>query len=132
MEMDQEKSHDTSDHYGDGTVTMLSEELIKSADAVSAAIRNTPEYTEFTEKKKQARLNPDTKALIERARDLQNRLMDIPEEERNSDYAEKLQDEYEEIVENTAVYDYSRAEGLYMTMLQEVLGRIIENVDVDV
>lgn len=111
---------------------MLSEELIKSADAVSAAIRETPEYTEFTQKKKQVRSDPDTKALIERARDLQNRLMDIPEEERNNDYAEHLQDEYEEIVENTAVYDYSRAEGLYMTMLQEVLGRIIENVDVDV
>ena len=111
---------------------MLSEALEKSADAVSSAVRQTPEYRDFTEKKRLVRSDPDTRALIERARDLQNRLMEIPEEERGSDYAERLQDEYEEIAENTAVYDYSRAEGLYMTMLQEVLGRIIENVDIDV
>ena len=55
--------------------------------------------------------------------------MNIPEDERNSDYAESLLNEYEEITENTAVYDYSRAESLYVTMLQEVLGSIVESVD---
>ena len=58
--------------------------------------------------------------------------MDIPEEERNSDYAESLQDEYEEITENTAVYEYARAESAYVTMIQEVFGTIIENLDIDV
>ena len=110
---------------------MINEALARSADAISAAIKQTTEYKTFIEKKQMVRSDPSAKALIDRARDLQNRLMEIPEEERNSDLAERLQDEYEEIAENTAVYDYSRAEGMYMTMLQEVLGRIIENVDID-
>ena len=110
---------------------MLSDALVKAADAVSDAIRQTPEYTDFIDRKKRVRSDPDAKVLIERARNLQNRLMEIPEEERNSDYAEQLQEEYEEIAENTAVYEYSRAEGMYMTMLQEVLGSIIESVDID-
>lgn len=111
---------------------MISDELSKAADAVSEAIRQTPEYRGFTERKKLAGLDPETRSIIDRARELQNRLMEIPEDERNSDLAERLQEEYEEIAENTAVYEYSRAEALYMTMLQEVLGRIIENVEVDI
>ncbi|MCR5300830.1 MAG: YlbF family regulator [Lachnospiraceae bacterium] len=111
---------------------MISDELAKAADTVSEAIKQTPEYRGFTERKKLANLDPETKALIDRARDLQTRLMEIPEEERNSDHAERLQEEYEEVAENTAVYEYSRAEALYMTMIQEVLGRIIENVDIDI
>lgn len=111
---------------------MSNDALMQAADAVSAAIRQTPEYTEFMEKKRQVKSDPQAKALIDKARRLQNRLMEIPENDRNSDYAEQLQEEYEEISENTAVYDYSRAEGLYITMLQEVLGRIIDNVDIEI
>ena len=111
---------------------MLNEGLIRAADALSAVIRQTPEYTGFMEKKRQVRSDPESRALIEKARNLQNRLMEIPEDERSSDLAEQLQEEYEEMAENTAVYDYSRAEGMYMTMLQEVLGRIIDSVDIDI
>ena len=111
---------------------MLSDKLVKTAEAVTAAIMETQEYADFERQKKAVRQDPETRKLIEHARNLQNRLMSIPEDERNSDYAEALQDEYEEISENTAVYDYSRAESAYMTMIQEVLGTIIENVDIDI
>ena len=110
---------------------MLNDQLAKTAEAVTSAIKETQEYIEFERQKKIVRSDPATRKLIEDARNLQKRLMEIPEDQRNSDYAESLQDEYEEIAENTAVYDYARAESAYMTMIQEVLGSIIENVDID-
>ncbi len=111
---------------------MLNEKLTKAVENVIEEIRETPEYKDYREKKQQARADRKTSELIEKARSLQNRLMEIPEDERNSDYADSLRDEYEEIAENTAVYDYSRAEAIYMTMLQEVLGGIVECADIDV
>ncbi len=108
---------------------MLSENATKAVDSVIKAIKESPEYTDFEKQKKIVKDNPKTRDMLERVKSIQLRLMSIPEEERNSDYAESLQDEYEEITENTAVYDYSRAESIYVTMLQEVLGSIVESVD---
>ena len=111
---------------------MLNDRLVKTTAEVTAAIKESREYADFMEQKKLACANPEARSLIERARSLQSRFMDIPEEERSNDYAESLQNEYEEITENTAVYDYLRAEVIYMTMIQEVLGSIIEHVDIDI
>lgn len=111
---------------------MLSDKLIRSTIGVTSAIRETQEYGDFVKQQKLVRSDPETRSLVERARNLQSRFMEIPEEERNSDYAESLQNEYEEITENTAVYDYLRAEAVYMTMIQEILGNIIEIVDIDI
>ncbi len=111
---------------------MLREPLAKAADAVASAIRESQEYEEYERQKKAVRSDPATKALIERAKQIQISLMEIPEGERGSDYAESLQDEYEEITENTSVYEYARAESAYLMMVQEVLGSIIENVDIDI
>ena len=69
--------------------------------------------------------------LIERARFIQEKLMEIPESDRNSDYVDQLQDEYEELTENTAVYEYMRVESVYVTMVQETLGTIVEDIDID-
>lgn len=111
---------------------MISEKLEKAATDIGVAIKETQEYRDFLQQKKNAMSSADTRQKIEHARSLQQRLMDIPEHERNNDYAESLQDEYEELTENTAVYDYIRAESAYMTMIQEVLGTIVENVDIDI
>lgn len=108
---------------------MLSDNAIKAVKAVTEAIKESPEYKDYEKQKKIVKDNPKTREMVEKVKSIQLRLMNIPEEERNSDYAESLQDEYEEITENTVVYDYSRAESLYVTMLQEVLGSIVESVD---
>lgn len=111
---------------------MLDDRLIKAAKSVTSAIEDTTEHAEYIEQKKKLKSDPEARSLIERARDIQKRLMDIPDEARNSDYAESLQDEYEEIVENTAVYDFLRTESAYVTMIQEVIGNIVESVDIDI
>lgn len=108
---------------------MLSEKAVKAVNSVTEAIKESQEYKDFEKQKKMVKDNPQTRDLVEKVKNIQLRLMNIPEDERNSDYAESLLNEYEEITENTAVYDYSRAESLYVTMLQEVLGSIVESVD---
>ena len=108
---------------------MLSEKAIKAVNSVTEAIKESQEYKDFEKEKKLVKDNPQTRDLVEKVKNIQLRLMNIPEDERNSEYAESLLNEYEEITENTAVYDYSRAESLYVTMLQEVLGSIVESVD---
>ncbi len=135
METHKEKPDDPVDNYGKRGVTakvMLNSKLSKSVDSVIAELRQSQEFIDYREQKRIANSNRETASLIERARSLQNRLMEIPEDERNSDYAESLQNEYEEITENTAVYEFARCEAIYMTMLQEVLGSIIEQADIDI
>ena len=111
---------------------MLSDKMTKTVKIVTDAVRETEEYKEFEEQKKRVRSDSRARNLIERARDIQNRLTDLPDDERNNDYAESLQDEYEDIMENSAVYEYSKAESAFVTMLQEALGMIIESVDLDI
>ena len=111
---------------------MLEDRLVKAANAVTQAIRETQEYADYARQKKIVKEDPEARRLVERARSVQARLMDIPEEEQNSDYADSLQSEYEEITENTVVYEFSRAESCYVTLVQEVLGNIVESVDLDI
>ena len=111
---------------------MLNDSLTKAVRSVSDAIRQTDEYKDYIEQKKLVRSNPETKKLIERARFIQERLMEIPESDRNSDYVDSLQDEYEELTENTSVYEYMRVESVYVTMVQEALGTIVEDIDIDI
>ncbi len=111
---------------------MLSDKMTKTVNEITAAIKETEEYEDFEKQKKLVRSDREARSLIERARDIQNRLMNLPEDERNNDYAESLQEEYEDIVENSAVYEYSKAESAFVMMLQEILGRIIENFDMDI
>ena len=40
--------------------------------------------------------------------------------------------EYEELTENTSVYEYMRIESLYVAMVQEALGTIVEEIDIDI
>ena len=111
---------------------MLNDRMTKAVGDVTAAIKETEEYGDFEKQKKLVRASSEARNLIERARSIQNRLMALPEEERNNDYADSLQNEYEDIMENSAVYEYLKAESAFVTMLQEALGRIIENVNIDI
>ena len=111
---------------------MLNDRMTKVVGDVMAAIKETEEYGDFEKQKKLVRASSEARSLIERARSIQNRRMALPEEERNNDYADSLQNEYEDIMENSAVYEYLKAESAFVTMLQEALGRIIENVDIDI
>lgn len=111
---------------------MMDDRLAKAADAVKAALKETAEYKQYEDQKKLVRIDPGKRELIERARQLQERFMNLPEDQKNGDYAESLQNEYEEIAEDTVVYDYSRAEAMYVTMVQEVLARIIDDIDIEV
>ncbi len=111
---------------------MLSDKLARITDDVVEAIKETQEYRNFIDQKRAVKSDPEVKRMVENARSLQERLMSIPEDDRNSDYAESLQNEYEEITENTAVYDYLRTESVYVSLIQEVLGTVIENIDIDI
>ena len=111
---------------------MLSDKMTKNVGALTDAIKETEEFQNYEKQRKAVKSSSETRGLIERARDIQNRLMNLPEEEQNNDYAESLQNEYEDIVENSTVYEYAKAESAFVTMLQEVLGRIIENFDMDI
>lgn len=110
---------------------MLCDTLSKAARSVSGALKQTEEHKAYMEQKKIIRSDPETRKLIERARFIQEKLMEIPESDRNSDYVDQLQDEYEELTENTAVYEYMRVESVYVTMVQETLGTIVEDIDID-
>ncbi len=111
---------------------MMDDRLAKAADAVKTALKETAEYKQYEDQKKLVRLDPGKMELTERARQLQERFMNLPEDQKNGDYAESLQNEYEEIAEDTVVYDYSRAEAMYVTLVQEVLARIIDDIDIEV
>ncbi len=109
---------------------MLSDRMTTAVKEVTDAIRESEESGDYARQKKTAASIPGAGDLIERARDIQERLMNMSDEERSSDYAESLQDEYEEITENSTVYEYLNAELVYITMIQEIVASIMESVDI--
>lgn len=98
-------------------------------DELIRCIKDTEEYKEFEQQKQNAKLNPAIEELIRKSQDIRYKLQMIPLQERDGDYADKLEQEYEDLCENTAVYNFTHAELSVCELFREILSDIIDAVD---
>lgn len=92
-------------------------------------IKNTDEYKAYHSFKDADKYSPEDMELIKKSRDLHFKLVKLPDNLRGSDYEEDLLREYEELCENTVVYDFAHAEIKYAEMCKEVLSEIMDTIE---
>ncbi len=133
MEKNEEKTYDTSDHYGskcvkDDTEAAM-EKLDKIIDDFVDAIKSTKEYQEYEEEKEKMRRLPKLKAQVDDYR-LQNfRIQHIEDENRLIEETEHFTKQYEKFRADKRVNDFLAKELAFCRMMQYVNHNIMESLD---
>ena len=106
-------------------------DVMQSINTLISSVKSTKEYQDYDNCRIKVMDNPELKEKIERAKDIRKQIDKIPEWEHNGDYADRLEDEYEELTEDTAVHVYMQSELRICALLQQILGEVVKNIDVD-
>lgn len=100
-------------------------ELIKS-------IQESDEYISFEKYRREAKKDPELRNNIYRTRKIRSQLGKMSAAEKNGDSAEYLLDEYDHLMDNTAVHHFSVSEHEFCEMYQIIMSKIAEKFDLDV
>lgn len=102
-------------------------QIQEATKALIAAIEESEEYTRYQKAKQDICKYPLLKQKADEFRkknyEMQNSRMDIFEE------ADKLQQEFAEVIENFVVREYLTAENAFCRVLQQINWQLIENLD---
>ena len=109
----------------------LDEKIIEAADNLADAIRESEVYAKFETKRKEALRNPELLDSIKRTRVIRQQLSAMGEFERNGDYAERLENEYDDLCDITGVHEFSLAELDVCALYKEILSIIVGDFEVD-
>ncbi len=91
----------------------------------------TKAYRDYDEKRQKFLHDPALRGPIMRTHEIRQRLQDMSEDERNSDYADQLENEYLELHNMRGVYEYNTAEVEFTRMFQEMMATILSAVETD-
>ena len=109
----------------------LNDSIGRAVTGLIEEIKKSDEYIRLMEINKEVKSNPDILKKIERTRQIRKQLSGMNEEERESDYAERLEEEYDNLCDITAVHEFSLAELEFCNLYQKAIGRIVNSFDFD-
>jgi len=92
-------------------------------------MRRTADYQNYMKQKETLKSYPELKERIEKLRELNCRMQNMPESESLYEEGEKLEQQYEELCEDTRVYDFMQAELDFCRMFQSILARITASIE---
>ena len=110
-------------------MSRINEEMQQAVDALAKIMCQSEEFKQYQEAKQQAVNDPDKMAMIKQAQILRERLHAIPEQEIHNEYAERTQTEYEELMEDTVVYKYTKAELAIGGICRDVFAHILDAME---
>lgn len=111
---------------------VISEQLEKSVDMLIKEIKSSKEYISFEEKLQNAKRDPLIMKKIERTREIREELSKMNEYDRNNDYAESLESEYDNLCDTTAIHEFSLAELEFCNLYQEVMSKIVDSFELNI
>lgn len=98
------------------------EELIEQMCRTSA-------YQNYARQKETVKNFPELKEKIDTLRELSYRLQKMPESESLYEESERLEQEYEELCEDTRVHDFMQAELDFCRLFQDILAKITSSIE---
>lgn len=101
-----------------------------AVDNLIETIKNTKEYSDYQSFTDTNKYSAEEMELIRRSKKLHFEIVRISDDLRGSDYEDSLLREYEELSENTVVYEFAHAEQKYAEMCKEVLSEIMDTIDI--
>lgn len=110
----------------------LDEKLEQPINKLIEELKKSDEYIEFEKYNKVIKQDPILANKIKRTREIRLELSRMSEYDRNGDYAERLETEYDDLCDITAIHKFSLAELNFCNLYQKVLGKIVDSFDIDV
>ena len=105
--------------------------VLDSIGVLIESVKATKDYRDYDMCRNKVLGNQELKDKILRAKEVRKQIERLPESELNGDYADRLEDEYEELTEDTDVHVYMQAELRICGILQQILSEVVKSVDVD-
>lgn len=104
------------------------DELVKE---LIEEIKSSGEYLNFVKYKKEAMEDSELRQKIERTRMIRKQLAELPEYEKDSNISEALVDEYDYLMDTTAVHEFSLAELGFINLYKDVIAEIVGSFEID-
>lgn len=92
-------------------------------------MRHTSTYQNYAKQKETVKNFPELKEKIDTLRELNYRLQKMPESEGLYEEGERLEQEYEELCEDTRVHDFMQAELDFCRLFQDILAKITSSIE---
>ena len=108
----------------------MDDKISKIVDKLIDEIKISDTYKRFEEYRTKVKHDPELRQKINRTS--REQLTKMSEYERNNDYAERLEDEYDMLCDITAIHEFSLCELEVCAMYQEVMTRLANSFDLDV
>lgn len=107
----------------------LDDEIQQAVEDLAKTICKSDTFKMYKEAKGLAIADYSKMEMIKRAHDLREEIHSLPEHEANSDYAERISYEYEELMEDTVVYKYTKAELAIGEICRDVFAHILDAME---
>lgn len=98
----------------------VSSEIQEAVDSLANILCQSEEFKTYKAAKAAAVSDVDKLLMIRKSQELRTKINAIPDNEADSEYAERITSEYDELMEDTVIYNYTKAE--------QAVGRICNNV----
>lgn len=110
-------------------MNMPKNSMDSAIEGLIAQMQLTDDYQNYMKQKEMLKKYPELKERIEKLRELNCRMQNIPESDSLYEEGEKLEQQYEELCEDTRVYDFMQAELDLCRMYQSILARITAGIE---
>lgn len=103
----------------------------KALEDFVKAIEESREFTEFNEKRIIASNDEELRSKIQRSRVIREQLNNMSEYEKDTPMTENLVEEYDRIMDTTAVHEFSIKELEFCNLYRDVMARIVNCFNLD-
>ena len=107
----------------------LDEEILQAVEQLAKTICKSEAFKAYKDAKALAIADYSKMQMIKRAHDLREEIHSLPEHEANSDYAERISSQYEDLMEDTVVYKYTKAELTIGEICRDVFAHILDAME---
>lgn len=107
----------------------LDSEIQQAVENLAKTICKSDSFKAYKEAKSLAIADYSKMEMIKKAHDLREEIHSLPEHEANGDYAERIRYQYEELMEDTVVYKYTKAELAIGEICRDVFAHILDAME---
>jgi len=108
---------------------MSGNDMDKTIEKLIEQMQRTEAYQNYNSQKETMKNFPELKEKIDTLRRLNLQLQKIPESDSLYEEVERIEQQYEELCEDTRVHDFMQAELDFCRMFQDILARITSSME---
>ena len=112
--------------------TEIDSKIEEALDTLINQMCESESYKEYKEARRQVMYNMEARDAVIRTRAIREEIARMTEAERDSDYTERLVEEYDNLMDITAVHEFSLRELEFCNLYQEIMAKLAGSFELDV